>query len=286
MTDAQLETQLREVLAVRARELTTDAVERLRRVDYRPRTNRRWPLTMSALGAASGTAAVVSVVVLGGSQTAFAGWSATPTRTTAAQSADTQADCLAKLATVPGGSSPGSWTEEVSDVRGPYSVVLYQNGSAFATCFTGPSFTLASLNSPAGSEMTTSGAGSGTAGSGESSTSSGFSSPGGGIDTLVVSHLALAGNGPYTLVEGSLEPTVSALTFTLSDGQQVTATTANGWFVAWWPSNADVTAVQVTSNSGTTTEPVNSPSPGPLPAANGSSGATTNARGRDGGGAP
>ena len=57
----QLENDLRELFAVRAAEVSPDAVERLRRIDYRPRTSRRWPLTLTALGVASGTAAVVSV---------------------------------------------------------------------------------------------------------------------------------------------------------------------------------------------------------------------------------
>jgi hypothetical protein len=262
----QLEAELR---ALRATEVPTDAVERLRRVDYRPRTRRRWPLTVSALGATSGTAAIVSVVVLGGSQTAFAGWSATPTTPTDAQSATTQDNCQANLATMPGGADQGSWSQVATDVRGPYTVVIYQAGSSFATCFTGPSFTVASINSTNGRIMTASGSSSGPGGGlgsglgagapGGGSTSTGVSSPGGGIEQLVVSHLSLPGNGPYTLAEGSLDSTVSAVTLVLSDGQDVTATTVNGWFVAWWPNSQDATSAQITSATGTTTEPLNNP---------------------------
>jgi hypothetical protein len=268
----QLEGELREAFALRASEVPMDAVERLRRVDYRPRTRRRWPLTMSALAAASGTAAVVSVVVLGGSQSAFAGWTPTPTSPTAAQSAATQDNCQGNLSTMPGGADQGSWSQVATDVRGPYTVVIYQAGSSFATCFTGSSFTFASFSSADG-EMAASASGSALSGSpGPSSTSSGMYSPGDGIEQLVVSHLSLAGNGPYTLAEGRLDPTVSAVTLVLSDGQDIAATTVNGWFVAWWPGSEDAAAAQITSASGTTIEPLKSlPIPNPPPLSTGGS---------------
>lgn len=177
-------------------------------------------------------AAVVSVVVLGRSRAAFAGWSAAPTTPTATQSSATQDNCQASLATMPGGGQ-GSWSQVATDVRGPYTVAIYENDGSFATCFTGPSFTVASFSSANG-EVAMQSASSATAGSpGSGSTSTDVVSPGGGIDQLAVSHLSLSGNGPYTLAEGRLDSTVSAVTLVLSDGQDVTATTLSGWFVAW-----------------------------------------------------
>jgi hypothetical protein len=275
MTNDQLEAELREVFSRRAAEVPAQVVERLCRVDYKPRTRRRWPLTVSAVGAASGTAAVVSVVVLGGSQAAFAGWSATPTSPTDTQSAATEDNCQGRLSTLPGGTDQGSWSQVANDVRGPYTVAIYENASSFATCFTGPSFTVTSINSTTskGGGMMVSGSSSGT-GSGRASTSTGIQSPGGGIEQLVVSHLSLTGSGPYTLVEGHSEPTVSAVTLVLSDGQDVTATTGSGWFVAWWPGSKDVTSAKITSASGTTTVPVSVPSQAPAgPTASTGSGA-------------
>lgn len=251
----QLEAELRGALARRAAEISAEAVDRLRRVDYKPRSRRRWPLTVSALGAASGTAAVVSVVVLGGTQSAFAGWSAKPTVATAAQSATTLENCQAYLATMPGGE--GSWSQVTTDVRGPFTVAIYQDGNSYATCFTGPSFTFATFSSGNGEMAATAGNG-GTPGS-SSATSTGFQSPGGDIEQLSVNHLSLAANGPYTLAEGRLEPAVSAVTLVLSNGQDITATTTDGWFVAWWPGSQDVTAAQITSVSGSTTEPLDVP---------------------------
>jgi hypothetical protein len=283
MMNDQLEAELRRVLALRAAEVPAETVERLRRVDYRPRIRRRWPLTVSAVGAATGTAAVVSVVVLGGSQAAFAGWSATPTSPTDTQNTVTQQNCQGRLSTLSGGTGQGSWNQVANDVRGPYTVAIYENGSSFATCFTGPSFTVTSINSTTSKdgEMMVSGSSSST-GSGSGSTSTGMQSPGGGIDQLVVSHLSLTGSGPYTLVEGHSEPTVSAVNLVLSDGQDVTATTGNGWFVAWWPGSQDVTSAKITSATGTTTQPVNVPSQAsPAPTGSTGSGAGASQSGKN-----
>jgi len=94
---------------------------------------------------------------------------------------------------------------------------------------------------------------------------------GGDIEQLLVSHLSQDGNGPYTLVEGRVAPTVSAVNLVLSDGRQVTATTGGGWLVAWWPGSQNVTSAQITSASGTTTEPLKASSfPQPPPATSGS----------------
>lgn len=251
----------------RARAVVGEASgDALGRAEAKPRTRRRWPLTISALGVASGTAAVVSVVLLGGSQTAFAGWSARPTTPTATQTAAAQEDCQSTLATLPGGA--GSWSQVVTDVRGPYTVAVYHNVSGYATCFAGPAFTFASFSSASGQMAFTAGSNPPTPGSTVTGASSiGIASPGGGIEEMTISHLSQTGDGAYTLAEGRLEPTVSAVTLVLGDGQAVTATTTSGWFVAWWPSSQDVATAEITSASGTTTEPVDThgpPTP-PLP---------------------
>ena len=272
----QLENDLRELFVVRAAEVSPDSVERLRRIDYRPRTSRRWPLTLTALGAASGTAAVVSVAVLGGAQEAFAGWRATPTTPTAGETAATQNDCEASL---PSALAQGSWSLLATDVRGPYAMSVYESGSTLASCLTGPSFTTVQAESvtatDGGMVVTASGSGSpGPPGVGSSTAIRILA--GGGVQQLLVSHFSQAANGPYTLAEGRLAPTVSAVTFVLGDGQDVTATTGSGWLVAWWPGNEAVTAVEVTSAGGTTTAPLSvvppptpPPSPGNGPAGSG-----------------
>ncbi len=270
----QLEAELREAFARRAAEVSSDAAERLRSVDYKPHARRRWPLTVSAAGAASGTAAIVSVVMLGGSQAAFAGWSATPTAATDTQSTTTQENCQGYLATMPGGS--GSWTQVATDVRGPYTVAVYESGDTVASCFTGPSFTTAQVESltSSGKEMAVTANGSSPPTPGSSSGVDLLS--GGGVEQLMVSHLSQAENGAYTLVEGRLVSGVSAVTLVLGDGQDVAATTGSGWVVAWWPGSQDVASAQVTTASGTTTETLSAaPPPQPPSAGNASPGTMT-----------
>ena len=149
-----LETELHAALSRQASKIPADAVARLRAVDYNPRTGRLSPrLTVGALGGAAVTAGtVISVVVLGGAQPAFAGWNASPTPASGAEASTADAACQAKLAASPppDGTTVGSgWTAVITDVRGPFTVVIFQDGTSDATCFIGPSFTVLSQSSVA-----------------------------------------------------------------------------------------------------------------------------------------
>ena len=249
-------------------DVSTDAIERLGRVDYRPHTARRWPLSLGAVGAASGTAVVASVVILGGTQPAFAGWNATPTMAADGSStppiATPPADCQGRLATVPGGPGQAGWTRVANDVRGPYTMTVYDDGDSLASCFTGPSFSTVEVESLTAAQssmavaVSGSSASSGTTAKRSATSSSGGLFSGGGVDALLVSHLSQAGNGAFTLAEGRLEPGASAVTLVLSNGQDVTASAGSGWLVAWWPGTLDVTAAKVTTAGGTTTDALNS----------------------------
>jgi hypothetical protein len=240
----------------RARAAVAEASGDSRRLEDRTRTRRRWPLTVSALAGASGIAALVSALVLGGSQAAFAGWRATPTYLTAAQTAVAQDNCQAHLGAVPGAPPRGSWSKVAIDARGRYTMAVYEKGGTLASCFSGPSFTTVqaeSLTSAHGGMAV-------SASGGRPPTTGPFNVgrllSGGAIEQLLVSRFSLAGSGPYTLAEGRLKPTVSSVTLVLSDGQEVTATTGSAWLVAWWPGSDEVTAAQMTSASGTTTVPL------------------------------
>jgi hypothetical protein len=63
----------------------------------------------------------------------------------------------------------------------------------------------------------------------------------------------------YTIAEGSVGSGVTAATLVLSDGSDVVTTTGNGLFLAWWPGSAVVTSATVTTVTGTTTQPISSP---------------------------
>ena len=147
MTDS-LDIALRRALHAQADQLPPETVDRLRAIDFHPRTHRISPRVTigAAAGVAASTAAAVSLLVVGGAPPAFAGWQATPTTPTAGQLATAEASCRAQLAGQPPGSSAdGQGSSPVlTDVRGPYTVAIYAEGSSDVTCFTGPSFTAVS----------------------------------------------------------------------------------------------------------------------------------------------
>jgi hypothetical protein len=227
------------------------------------------------VGAAATTTAVVSVVVLGGSQAAFAGWSASPASAVTAPASGAGASCQAQLAaapTLPGVTAAGSWSAVATDVRGPFTLVIYENGGAHATCLTGPSITVVSQSTSTGGStsvaQTSSGIGNGS-GSGATGrswsmvTGTGDNSTSGELKNVVVAHLASTSQGPYTLVEGQADPDVTGVTVVRSDGEHVQATTDNGWFLTWWPGTQGATSAEIATAVGVTTEVFNTPPPPP-----------------------
>lgn len=255
--NVDLETALRSALAARASDVPPATGARLRTVEYRPRT-RRLP-GHPAVGVVAGAATVgtaTSIALLVSSQPAFAGWSPTPTQTLDAPSASAASVCQAQLAalpSLPGTTDNGPWTPLATDVRGPFTVVIYEDGANFTTCFTGPPFTVvnrSSIGTGSGTGTSASASSSG-GGTGLQRASQSITQGTGGIEQASVSHLASTSDGPYTLVEGRIDSDVSAVSLVTDDGQDVQATTGNGWFVAWWPGSQDVISAEVTTPSGT-----------------------------------
>ncbi|HEX3333963.1 MAG TPA: hypothetical protein VHS57_06460, partial [Acidimicrobiales bacterium] len=140
-----LEEKLTLALAQRAAAVPPGSGQRLRAVDYHPRRHRLGVPAAVGAGAAASAATVGTVlaVVLGGATPAYAGWSAAPTATSAPSSA--APDCVGALTSAQVGpsrtSSTGTWQTLLTDVRGPFTISLLQNGNSYASCFTSPSFT-------------------------------------------------------------------------------------------------------------------------------------------------
>ena len=270
-----LELEVTAVLAERAAELPARAGSQLRAMDYRPRGRRLLGPATVAAGALAGAATVGTVlaVVLGAAAPAYAGWSATPTAAATAPSPSAGANCQSELASQPVLSgATGSWNNVLTDVRGPFTVALFSDSGAYAACFTGSGFTVVNQISSDGSA--TSGVESvhvqsrnGASAGASPTTQSGASissTRSGSLQQVVQSHLSTASDGPYTLVDGRTQPGVTGVTLVLDDGQQVVATVADGWFIAWWPGSNRAPSAQVTTSSGTTTEAlVVGPLPGP-----------------------
>jgi hypothetical protein len=261
---------------------------RLQTIDFNPRTTRlstRWRVG-SLAGVAAGMGAGLSIALIGG-QPAFAGWTSVPT-TASAPTSTAAGHCEKHFGSdiaIPGTTGDG-WSPVVTDVRGPFTFIVYQQGTATATCFDGPTWTV--VDAASGNAI-----GAGSAGGkpqieqhSQSASVSKAGAPGAGytappsvetieppillgadIENVTVSRpsLAAAGNADYTVVDGQIAPDVSALTLQLSDGSVVQATAGAGWFVAWWPGSANAASAQVTTPAGQHVEQFDQWLPVPVP---------------------
>jgi hypothetical protein len=270
------EEQLSGAFAQRAASVPRSASERLRSVDYHPRRHRLGvPVAVGAGAAASAaTVGTVLAVVLGGAAPAYAGWSPAPTAApSASPSPAASQSCLSSLpSNEPAGGQLGSgpWQPVLTDVRGPFTVALFQNSGAYAACFTSASFTevtQVSANNSSGSNAqsangTVRDLGAGGPADGMSSVTFGGTSSG-DLQNVVQTHTSTTADGAYTLVDGRAASGVTAVTLVLENGQDVVTTVADGWLIAWWPGDAAATSAQVTNTSGTTTETLQSADKGP-----------------------
>ena len=221
----------------------------VREITVHRRHRRRGSLAVGGSALVAG-GVTTAVLVLGGSGTtnAFAAWTPSPTTPAPGQVTSAEATCVAAAASPPAGAPVVSTTQvSLVDTRGPFTLVLF--GSSTSTqgalmCVSGPSV---SPSTEQNSQMI-------------QSFGSQPSPPGAGQITLDRLLPEAAGDGQrYTVAEGSVGSGVTAVTLTLSDGSQVVATTGNGFFLAWWPGSAGVTSATLTTDSGTTSQPINSP---------------------------
>ncbi len=269
-----LEDRLSDAFTQRAASVPRVATDRVRDVDYHPRRHRIVVPAAVGAAAAAGAATVGTAlaVVLGGAAPAYAGWSPAPTAsTTASPSPQASQSCLNSLpSNAPAGGQlgSGSWQSVLTDVRGPFTVALFQNNGAYAACFTSSSFTEVTQVTAADSSTsnaqaengTVRGLGSGGLPGGSIVAVGGTSS--GDLQNVVQTHLSTTADGPYTLVDGRVASGVTAVTLVRDDGQDVVATVEDGWLIAWWPGGATATSSQVTTASGTSTEALQSAAKG------------------------
>jgi hypothetical protein len=229
----QLESDLREALRARAAEVPAAAAVRLTRLDYRPRTRRvRPPLAIGAVASAAAAAGTLAVVIsLGaGASTAFAGWTAKPTKAAPGQLAAASAACQQSRSSVAG------LPLALADTRGPFTFAVYANSESTASCIKGPSFVSLS----------------------ESQASSPVVVP---ADRVLLSsaHRSERGGHAFGFVYGRTGTGVSAVALVLDDGTKVQATVANGWFVAWWPGGQQLKSADLTTAGGVSTQTFNLP---------------------------
>jgi hypothetical protein len=253
--DTHLELELRRGLAARAADLPPDVSRRLLVADYRPRSGLERPaLAVGGVVAVVGAVLAVSLVGLGTEPPrAFAGWSATPSPHSRNHVRQVQEACSSRLPTsariehaqetASGPDKPwpipriaaGGWRAVAVDTRGPYTMILFTaaHGAAELSCFSGrqPGSLGGSFAThppppvPAGRVTIVS--------SGSTSTPPG------------------EGSHHFSQVVGRTGPGVTGVTLTLRNGTRVTATLANGWFLAWWPGTQRGIATHVTTAKGT-----------------------------------
>jgi len=251
-----IEQDLRLALAARATDLPSDASARLLSFSYRPRTPRARPaLALATTTVTAGALLAISLVGLGtDTPRAFAGWSATPTALRGDQARNARAACVSRLPTsarieyaqetASGRHEPwpipdipaGGWHAVLIDSRGPYTMILFvaAHSAAELSCFSGRQPMQASL--------------------------------GGSFAThrpppIPAGHLSIVSSGSRTTPpdEGSQQfsqlvgrtgPGVTGVTLRLRGGTRVTASLANGWFLAWWPGMQGGTATEVRTSTG------------------------------------
>jgi hypothetical protein len=221
------------------------------RIDCRTRRSRVSALRLGAMGGAGGVAAaMVAAVVLTSATPAFAGWTAMPARATPAELAGTNSACTPEL----NGLTPDAgWRAVTTDVRGPYTLVVYEGSSQdYATCLSG-SFVLAQVTLISGPSAGRSL--SAAANFGPQPTTQNLNDPA-GLETFTSDLYTTSSQENYTLVNGQVASDVTSVTLTLSNGQTVGTSLGGGWLVAWWPGNASAASATVTTPDGTSTVPL------------------------------
>jgi hypothetical protein len=240
------------VPSLSGRRLSARQQHLVREIAAHRRRRRTGRLAIGGSALAAGLAAIVVLVLAGpGTSDAFAAWTPSPTAPAPGQVASAESTCSAGAAAPPPGAPSGlaTGTTQVSlvDTRGPFTLVLFGANTVthgVLMCVSGPSISPSAHHSTHMSE----------------SIGSQPPLPAPGQITLDRLQGESADNGkPYTIAEGSTGSGVSAVRLTLSDGTHILTTTGNGLFLAWWPGSALVTSATLTTTTGTTTQPINSP---------------------------
>jgi hypothetical protein len=175
---------------------------------------------------------------------ALAAWTAQPTLAGQTQIAAAENNCAASFgqagASQPapgqkvGPSEPGGpWSADLVDTRGDLTLTLYSDATQTMACLDSPSFV---------SIITVSGTG----------------APAVADSSATLDYLRIrdASGDMYTVAMGRSGSAVSGVGLQRVDGSDVAATVGDGHFVAWWPEAEGVSALSVTTASGTQSYPV------------------------------
>jgi hypothetical protein len=230
--------------------------------EFGPRRSniRRGAVAVGCLGAAaalivalepSGSAPTKPIGSAGGTAqstiptAALAAWTSAPTPAAPTQVAAAEDNCAGSFGQAAGSEqgsgdkagpqeAGGPWTPELVDTRGDLTLTLYSNSSQLMTCLDGPSFVLIS-------------------------NITGTSTAPAADNSATLDYVRIRGGSSsdgYTLAAGRVGSGVSAVALQRIDGSVVDASVGDGHFIAWWPDDEGVSALSVTTASGTQSYPV------------------------------
>lgn len=180
-----------------------------------------------ALASASATvaaiAAVVVVLVSSGSapSSAFAAWSATPTKPRHGEILSAERQCHQ--------SRPAS----LADTRGPFALLLFEMGSrrlvlchAWPSGFAGVAAAQPMGKTPSGDALTI-------------------------VDCNSGGYQTTSSHGTYMQMYGLLGRNISRVSISRRGRKPVQATTSDGLWAAWWPGSGRNISIRITTSSGT-----------------------------------
>ncbi|MGH2878193.1 MAG: hypothetical protein ACRDK4_01105 [Solirubrobacteraceae bacterium] len=132
----------------------------------------------------------------------------------------------------PSGTPSSAYRTVLTDTRGPFTMVIFQNATNFWSCFP-----------EAGATAGASGAIPATPASGR----------------IAVSGEANSPADPYTVIYGRVGAGLREVSLVLADGSKVKSTVTDGWFAAWWPGDRQANAVELGGENGLSTQALHLP---------------------------
>jgi hypothetical protein len=226
-------------------------------LDARPRwqpSKRLAAAGIGTLGAIGAVTAILAVLLVGGeTSSAFAGWTADPTAPLTGQIQAAESSCE-HAPSLP--SDLTTVSPSLVDTRGPYTLLVYSDDVTSGLCITG----VRGSDEPPGVG--------GLSVTDATPVAPDSIRPGEQGQQIAISRTS----SPTTALSwsvGRVGTNVTAVTLVLDDGSSIEATTANGWYAAWWPGGRAAQTADLTTTSGAATQQLAPTTSTPVPANSG-----------------
>jgi hypothetical protein len=164
----------------------------------------------------------------------LAGWASAPVAADGALASAAAAACAA------GGDDDTALPMIAQDQRGNAATLLFAGGGQLSICLMARDDTGQIVAAASGMTRL-------VPTSSSLSVDSGLGSP------------ATPGAPALTIVAGRVDGSVATVTITRTDGVAVTATVSSGYFVAWWPTDAEAKVVRAANSAGAVISSISDP---------------------------